>query len=276
MTRTSFILSGLALGLGISCQPPLTPSVQRLALLAIVVDVSTSAAIDSKQTVGDPRCPEVLAATEEALTTPGLRQLDILVISTGSRATSYEAKVIVPWRSFSPTSRLFGKKVSLADQRELFLRELDTDCRASLKEEASSPIYFTIERAMLSLNDHARELSARKEVKVSRSLVALTDLRENVHAGINTRLFSVSEALRRGKPIPPRPSTVPALRMDGISIHVCGLAEHSNTGSPDDLTISPAAISEVWREVLPEATFDAACSSKRQGVSRKDPEGAAP
>lgn len=275
MTRTSFLLTGLALGLGLSCQPPLTPSVQRLAVLVIAVDVSTSTNSPG-HSITDLKCPEVVAATEEALTTAGLRRLDILVLASGSsKSTSYEARVAIPWRSFSPASRLFGKKVTAADQREQFLRELDKDCQSSLQEEPSSPIFFTVERALLSLSNHAQELSSGREVKVSRSLVVLTDLRENVHAGIRTRLVSVSEALRRGKPIPARPATLPVLSAQGTTIRVCGLSGFRSTGSPDDL-ILPAAVPVVWREVLPDATFDAACSTGRWGTSSKAPDGGAP
>lgn len=274
MRLIQLLFVGLIAGVMLSCQPELGHSVSHRSLLVIVADVSTSSAIPTGQTIADLRCPQVLAAAQNALTISGLRRLDILILATGSKkGTGYEAKVIVPWRSFSPTSRLFGKKITAADQREQFLRELDTDCRASLKEETSSPIYFAVERAMLSLNDHAQELSSRKEFKVSRTLVALTDLRENGHEMIRMRLLSVSEALRRGKPIPTRPATLPVLSTQGLTFRVCGLAEYTSTGSADDL-ILPAAIPVAWREVLPEATFDAACPSRRRAA--KDPEGAAP
>lgn len=246
-----------------ACTEPQPHSIpRRTVAIAIVADVSTSSAIPTDQTIADLRCPQVIAAIQDSLTAPGLRQLDVLVLATGSKATSYEARVIISWRSFSPASRLFGKKISLTDQRQAFLRDLDALCRLNLRPETSSPIFFAIERAALSLSDRGREMPRGQEIQVSRSLVALTDGRETAHAGIRSWLLAVSEALRQGKPIPKHPSTVPILNLEGVTVSLCGLAEHTYTGSRDDLAVSPAALPITWRSILGNTTaFDAACPS---------------
>lgn len=243
-------------------EPQPQPVPRRTVAIAIVADVSASSAIPTGQTIADLRCPQVIATIQDALTAPGLRQLDVLILATGSKATSYEARVIIPWRSFAPASRLFGKRVSLTDQRQAFLRDLDALCRLNLRPETSSPIFFSIERAALSLSDRGRELPRGPEIQVSRSLVTLTDGRENAHPGIRSSLLAVSEALRQGKSIPKRPPTVPILNLDGVTVRLCGLAEHTHTGSRDDLAVSPAALPITWRSILGDATaFDAACPS---------------
>ena len=264
MSRTTVLLrAGLILGLVMSCQPPLKPSAQKLtAVLVIVIDASASAATAKGQTIAELRCPEATAAIEQALTAPGLRQLDVLMLASGSQQTAYEPRVITPWRSFAPTARLFGKKLGVAEQRAHFLRELGTACRSSLQAQASSPVYFALVRALQSLSDHARDLSTGTEMPVAQSLVALTDLRENVHNGIRLRLREVSDALGRGKPYPKPSPLLPSLKQSGVRIHICGLSEFTQAAKSDAVAVSPTAIALVWKEVLEEASFDAACASK--------------
>lgn len=270
MHRRPFILAGLVLGLWVSCQPPLVPAVAQHTCLALVIDVSASSAIGASETIADQRCPQVWAATEQALATPGLHQLDVLAIATGSKLTAYEGRVIIPWRTFSPTARLFGRKITVQDQQQTFLRELDKQCRSLLRPEAVSPIFFAVERAALSLNDPARQRSSGHAVQVSKTLVVLSDLRETVHTGIRRYEIEVSEALRRGQPVPKRPSRVPVLNLEGIEVRACGLAEHSGgLGSSDDLaTILPTSLPLVWQEILGGAVaFDAACRSTSPSLS---------
>lgn len=255
-----------------SCQPKLHPSEKReVASMVIVLDASTSSSVRDGQQIADLRCPEVSAAVEQALMQKGLRQLDVLVMASGGKATSSEGRVVVAWRSFAPTARLFGKQVSRDEQRQAFIHKLETECRSTLRPEKSSPIFFAIERAVTSLEHHAREVSHGSEVHQSQSLIVLSDLRENVHPGIKQRLLAVSDALRCGKPQPPRPETVPVLKRDGVAVAVCGLAEHSSGGG-DDLTVSPEAITSVWQEILGEASLDASC--RRPGSLPSVPGGA--
>lgn len=259
MLRTFLVPAGLVLGCLVGCQSKPVPSVPRqMVSLAIVVDASTSSSVRDGQQIADLRCPEVSAAVEQALMPKGLRQLDVLVVASGGKATSSEGRVVAAWRSFAPTARLFGRQVSRDEQRQAFIHNLEAECRSTLRPEKSSPIFFAIERAVTSLEHHARELSHGSEVRQSQSLIVLSDLRENVHPGIKQRLLAVSDALRRGKPQPPRPETVPVLKHDGIAVAVCGLAEHASGGG-DDLTVSPEAITLVWQEILGEASLDASC-----------------
>ena len=242
-----------------SCQPKLHPSEKReVASMVIVLDASTSSSVRDGQQIADLRCPEVSAAVEQALSQKGLRQLDVLIVASGGKATSSEGRVVAPWRSFTPTARLFGRQVSPQEQRQAFIKNLEAECRSTLHPEKSSPIFFAIERAVTSLEHHARGFSRGSELRHVQSLIVLSDLRENVHPGIKQRLLSVSDALRRGKPQPSRPDTVPVLKHDGIAVAVCGLAEHASGGG-DDLTVSPDAITLVWQDILGNASLDASC-----------------
>ncbi len=259
MFRSSFLLTGMLLGLLTGCGPAFKPSAPQRAQLAIVIDASSSAALAKGQTIADVRCPEAIGAVEQALTAPGLRQLDVLVVATGGHSTAYESRSLIPWRTFMPTSRLFGPRLSINAQRLRFIHELNESCRSKLTVENSSPILYAIERALLSLSNYAQEISQSGQVAATRSLVVVSDLRETVHVGIRSRLSTVSEALRHGRPAPPPSPSVPLLKLNGIQVRVCGLAEYTSSGTTDKLMVSPAALSAVWSEVLAGASFDAAC-----------------
>lgn len=252
----SLVLGSLVLLL--ACSSPRPAPVPRLVMsLAIVVDASTSSSVREGQQIADLRCPEVSSAVERALSHKGLRQLDVLIVASGGKATSSEGRVVAPWRSFTPTARLFGRRVSPQEQRQAFINNLEAECRSTLHPEKSSPIFFAIERAAESLRQHTPDVARGSEVV--RQLVVLSDLRENVHQGIKARLLAVSSALRKGLPIPKQPSTIPVLKLDGISLLACGLAEHAG-GNADDLNLSPDAVTVVWQGVFqPTASFDAAC-----------------
>lgn len=258
MFRPSFLLIGIALGLLVGCEPSLKPSVPRRDVLAIVIDASSSARLAEGQTIADLRCQEAVAVVEQALHEPGLRQLDVLVLATGGTGTSNEGRVIIPWRSFASTSRLFGKNRSRATQQREFLQSLEAACRTALKSENTSPIFFAIERAATSLAEQTHQRSPGDDATVSRSLIVLSDLRENVHHGIKAYLVAVSRSVRRGTTIPSRPSGVPQLMLSGIATRICGLSEHAG-GNADDLAVVPEAVTIAWKTILPDASFNASC-----------------
>ncbi|MBL9008627.1 MAG: hypothetical protein JNJ46_30475 [Myxococcales bacterium] len=245
----------------LACDAPKAPLMPRRAMsIAIVADVSTSAGLKPGQTIADLRCSEVVAVTAEALTMKGLSRLDVLVLATGGKETSLEARCLIPWRSFVPQARLFGKNRHPHEQRQAFLQGLETSCRGTLKGETTSPIFFATERATESLRQHAKE--GRLSGEVVKRLVVLSDLRENAHQSLKARLLTVSNALRKGVPTPKQGTGVPSLNLDGISLSVCGLAEHAG-GNADDLAITPRAVTEVWQGVFQgAASFDAACPER--------------
>ncbi len=257
-----FALAALLMACG---SPKVQPVPRRAVSIAIVADVSTSAGLKHGQTIADLRCSEVAALINEALTTKGLSRLDVLVLATGGKETSLEARSLIPWRSFVPQARLFGRNGSPLEQRRAFLQGLETTCRGTLKSETTSPIFFAIERAAESLRQHAKE--ERLSGTVVKRLVVLSDLRENSHQALKARLLAVSNALRKGVPAPKQGATVPLLNMDGISLSVCGLAQHVG-GNADELAISPRAVTDVWQGVFQgAASFDAACPEEPTSLS---------
>ncbi len=257
LSRSPFSVLALA-GLLTACgSPKLEPAPRRALSIAVVADASTSADVKPGQTIADLRCSQVTAIVGAALTTPGLSRLELLLMATGGRGTSNEGRVIIPWRSFVPQAHLFAKNKSPDQQRQSFLQGIEGSCRATLKSENTSPIFFAVERAAESLRQHTAAQPRNGET--AKRLFLLSDLRENVHHGLKSRLLAVSNAHRKGVSVPAATGSVPTLKLDGVALLACGRSGHAG-GSADDLAISPRAVTEVWQSVFQgAASFDAAC-----------------
>lgn len=249
---------GALVALALSCQPRLpAPTPREVRSLVIAADVSTSSGDVRAATVSELRCSEVTGSIRQALSL-SRQPLDVLVLGTGGKETGSEPRVLLPWLRYQQAVRLFGQTVSKEDQEQIFLKRIGATCRSALEPENSSPILAAISRGALSLSGHCDELAKRRETCSSQQLIILSDLRENVDAGVKQRLVLVSRMLHAGKPLPPRPSTFPRILLPRVATSICGLGEHVQ--GTDDVRAVPEAVLTVWREILGnEPTFNAAC-----------------
>lgn len=257
----------------VACQPKLSPRTARqISSLVIVADASTSSGDPSAASVKDLRCPEVVGSIRQALSASP-RRIDVLVLATGGKETSFEPRVLLPWLRYEPKVRLFGQTPSKQDHEQAFFKTIAERCYATLKEENSSPLVAAISRGTLSLASHCEDITPLREVCSSRQLVVLSDLRENANAGVKQRLLIVSHLLQQGRPIPPRPSTVPLISLTAISASLCGLGEHvERRQGADAVPVSGEALLVVWREVLGTSpTFSAGCPRERLHIAEVSP-----
>lgn len=248
---TGIAVVGVASAL-IACARLPAPSLDKVAVAAVVLDLSTS-------TDASTRCDELRARVQSYLELPDTERFDVVVFGTSDESTDGQPVVLIPWKRYQPEHRLYGKRQHHEQRRDIWLNEMRSQCQTGLRLPERSPIYAGIATAVDSVAAHCTELQQHRLECGLRLLAIHADMAENSVPALTARLEEVQRLQGRGRKITKRPAALPRIDLSSFTgITVCGVANHLAQAQAG---YSTATLHHVWEEVLGEKLppFDGAC-----------------
>lgn len=232
-----------------ACAPTFPPPrPEQVAVAVVVADVSNSADLSR-------RCSEVAAQVRSTFAIEA-DHFDVLAFATGDKTSAYEPIPLVRWATYSEEAILFETPDASASKADGFIRVVQEECARNLVERSESPIHRAITRGVEAIRARCVEVVQAGGVCGRKQLDVLSDMLEGVEPSLREALGTLRTPAKRPHQAKlsnaPPPAPVLVQDNDGISFHVCGIAQ---TGGDTSVVRRPAAIPasrlyEAWAPLL--------------------------